>query len=106
MPTIGDLRLVRGIDEITFRRLSPFITVTPSVRVNINTAPPEVLMAVVPALQESPSSLKSILEERVNRPGEGVFSLRLRGVVSWLLALGPEVGLVCWAGQVDRVPKT
>jgi general secretion pathway protein K len=68
MPTIGDLRLIRGIDEVTFRRLSPFITVTPSVRVNVNTAPPEVLMAVAPALQESPSSLKSIMEQRVNQP--------------------------------------
>ncbi len=68
MPTIGDLRLVRGINETIFRRLSNFITTTPSVRVNINTAPPEVLMAVAPALQESPSSLKSILEQRVTMP--------------------------------------
>jgi general secretion pathway protein K len=68
MPTIGDLRMVRGIDETTFRRLRNFLTTTPSVRVNINTAPPEVLMAVAPQLQESPSSLQSILEERVNQP--------------------------------------
>jgi len=68
MPTIGDLRMVRGIDEMTFRRLQPFLTTTPSVRININTAPPEVLMAVAPQLQESPSSLKSILEQRVEHP--------------------------------------
>jgi general secretion pathway protein K len=70
MPTIGDLRMVRGIDEGIFRRLRNFLTTTPSVRVNINTASPEVLMAVVPQLQESPSALKSILEERVNHPFE------------------------------------
>jgi len=68
MPTIGDLRLVRGIDEITFHRLLNFLTTTPSVAVNINTAPPEVLMAVVPQLMQSPSTLQSILEQRVNHP--------------------------------------
>jgi general secretion pathway protein K len=68
MPTIGDLRLVRGIDEVTFQRLNNFLTTTPSVRVNVNTASPEVLMAVAPQLQESPSSLKSILEQRVDHP--------------------------------------
>jgi len=68
MPTIGDLRMVRGVDEMTFRRLRNFLTTTPSVRVNINTAPPEVLMAVAPQFQESPSALQTILEERVNHP--------------------------------------
>jgi general secretion pathway protein K len=68
MPTIGDLRLVRGINETIFHRLRKFITTTPSVRVNINTAPPEVLMAVAPQLQESSSSLQSILQQRINQP--------------------------------------
>ncbi len=54
MPTIGDLRLVRGIDEPTFMRLKNFITTTPSVRININTAPPEVMMAVAPQLAQTP----------------------------------------------------
>src|SRR5579875_49719 len=68
MPTIGDLRMVRGINEAIFHQLRKFITTTPSVQININTAPPEVLMAVAPQLQESPSSLQAILEERVNQP--------------------------------------
>jgi general secretion pathway protein K len=68
MPTIGDLRLVRGITEPIFQRLSKFLTTTPSVRVNLNTASPEVLMAVAPQLQESPSLLQSILEQRVKQP--------------------------------------
>ncbi len=68
MPTIGDLRMVRGVDEATFRQLRNFLTTTPSVRVNINTASPEVLMAVAPQFQESPSALRTILEERVNHP--------------------------------------
>jgi general secretion pathway protein K len=68
MPTIGDLRMVRGVDEVTFRRLRNFLTTTPSVRVNINTASAEVLMAVAPQFQESPSVLRTILEERVSHP--------------------------------------
>src|SRR5579884_1278790 len=68
MPTIGDLRLVRGINETIFRRISKFITTTPSVRINVNTAPPEVLMAVAPQLQESPSLLQSILQQRIKQP--------------------------------------
>ncbi len=68
MPTIGDLRLIKGIDETMFRRLENFITVTPSSRVNINTAPPEVLMAVAPQLSETPSALDSILQARAEHP--------------------------------------
>jgi general secretion pathway protein K len=68
MPTIGDLRLVRGIDEATFMRLKNFITTTPSVRININTAPPEVLMAVAPQLSQTPSALDSILSARTEHP--------------------------------------
>jgi general secretion pathway protein K len=67
MPTIGDLRLVRGINETTFRRLRDFLTTTPSVRVNINTAPPEVLLAVAPQLSQS-SALNAILEARLEHP--------------------------------------
>jgi len=68
MPTIGDLRLIRGIDEPAFMRLKNFITTTPSVRVNINTAPPEVLMAVAPQLAQAPSALNSILAARIEHP--------------------------------------
>ena len=68
MPTIGDLRLIRGIDEAAFMRLKNFITTTPSVRVNINTAPPEVLMAVAPQLAQAPSALNSILAARTEHP--------------------------------------
>ncbi|MGO9062590.1 MAG: type II secretion system minor pseudopilin GspK [Candidatus Binataceae bacterium] len=68
MPTIGDLRLIRGINEAAFMRLKNFITTTPSVRVNINTAPPEVLMAVAPQLAQAPSALNSILAARTEHP--------------------------------------
>lgn len=38
------------------------------------------------------------LEGRANRPGSA-FNLRLRGVVCVVLASGPWVGLICWAGR-------
>jgi type II secretory pathway component PulK len=63
MPTIGDLRMVRGIDDAAFRKLKEYLTViddsqgqvqnpqnpqTESLpQVNFNTAPPEVLAAIV-----------------------------------------------------------
>lgn len=42
------------------------------------------------------------LEGRANRPGDGASSLRLRGIALLVLALGPGVGLVCWA---DTFPE-
>ena len=43
MPTIGDLRMVRGVDDATFMKLRNYLTVMPEIRVNANTASPEVL---------------------------------------------------------------
>ncbi|HSI57724.1 MAG TPA: type II secretion system minor pseudopilin GspK [Ideonella sp.] len=43
-----------GLDAETVRRLSPFVVMLPDVaKVNINTAPPEVLMAVLPGLDRA-----------------------------------------------------
>jgi general secretion pathway protein K len=93
MPTIGDLRMVRGIDEITFRRLGNFLTTTPSVRVNVNTAPPEVLMAVAPQFQESPSSLKAVLEQRVDHPFDNLTEVSdLIGQTNGASTLPPTLG--------------
>jgi len=44
--TIGELRLVRGVTSEVFAKLLPFVTVSSSGRVNINTAPKEVLMSL------------------------------------------------------------
>lgn len=45
--TIDELRLVRGITDEVFRKLSPFVTVSaPGARININTAPKEILMSL------------------------------------------------------------
>ncbi len=45
--TLDELRLVRGITPDIFRKLEPYVTVSaPGARININTAPKEVLMAL------------------------------------------------------------
>ncbi|MGZ8460845.1 MAG: general secretion pathway protein GspK, partial [Candidatus Deferrimicrobiaceae bacterium] len=44
--TIGELRLVRGVTKEVFEKLLPFVTVSSSGKVNINTAPKEVLMSL------------------------------------------------------------
>ena len=44
--TIGELRLVRGVTGEVFEKLRPFVTVSSSGLVNINTAPREVLMSL------------------------------------------------------------
>jgi general secretion pathway protein K len=44
--TIGELRLVRGVTAEVFEKLRPFVTVSSSGLVNINTAPKEVLMSI------------------------------------------------------------
>jgi general secretion pathway protein K len=49
---MGELAFVRGYDADAIRRLAPFVTVLPeeNTSVNVNFAPPEVLMAMLPKL--------------------------------------------------------
>jgi general secretion pathway protein K len=44
--TVGELRLVRGVTPEVYGKLRPFVTVLSSGKVNINTAPKEVLMSL------------------------------------------------------------
>lgn len=44
--TVEELRLVRGVTQEVFEKIRPFITVYSSGKVNINTAPVQVLMAL------------------------------------------------------------
>lgn len=68
MPTIGDLRMIRGVDEATFFRLQQFLTAAPEPRVNINTAPPEVIAALLPQLSNDTSMVKQIVQARTVQP--------------------------------------
>jgi general secretion pathway protein K len=49
---VGELVSVKGFDAATIRRLLPFVSVLPesNTAVNVNFAPPEVLMAILPGL--------------------------------------------------------
>ena len=44
--TVEELRLVRGVTQEVFEKIRPFITIYSSGKVNINTAPAQVLMAL------------------------------------------------------------
>lgn len=68
MPTIGDLRMVRGVDEATFYRLRQYLTASPEMQVNVNTAPPEVLASLTPRLAQDRQLVQMILESRQLRP--------------------------------------
>jgi general secretion pathway protein K len=68
MPTLGDLHLVRGIDDVTFMKLRNFLTVAPTPLVNANTASPEVLACLEPEMTEDPRIVQAILKAREIRP--------------------------------------
>jgi len=58
LASVDELRLVRGFDAETTAALLPFVTVLPVVtsNINVNTAPPEVLAALVPGLELAAAS--------------------------------------------------
>lgn len=75
MPTLGDLRLIKGIDDATFARLRNYVTVSPEPLVNPNTAPPEVLASLEPQLMANPDIVKQIIQARQVRPFSTVTDL-------------------------------
>ena len=72
MPTIGDLRMLKGMDDLAFLRLSRYMTTMQvgagSCCVNANTASPEVLGALLPELESDPDLVKQIVDVRSIRP--------------------------------------
>ncbi len=68
MPTIGDLRMVRGVDTPIFMRLRQFLTVAPESRVNANTVPPELLASLSRELANDSSLVKEIVAARTREP--------------------------------------
>ncbi|MBF6567331.1 MAG: type II secretion system minor pseudopilin GspK [Candidatus Binataceae bacterium] len=72
MPTIGDLRMIRGIDTPTFMQLRQFLTVAPELRVNANTVAPELLAALAPQMASNPRLIKEIMIARMRQPFQNV----------------------------------
>jgi general secretion pathway protein K len=67
MVSAEELLRVRGFDEKTFKRLRPFVTALPvRTSINLNTAPEEVLYAVLDKVPEP--DLGRILTERAAKP--------------------------------------
>ncbi|MCC5857325.1 MAG: type II secretion system minor pseudopilin GspK [Ectothiorhodospiraceae bacterium] len=67
MVSATELRLIRGFDDETYRQLAPWVTALPrGTRINVNTAPPEVLRILAEGLGEADA-------ERLaeNRPDDG-----------------------------------
>ncbi|HTW89646.1 MAG TPA: type II secretion system minor pseudopilin GspK [Candidatus Binataceae bacterium] len=68
MPTIGDLRMVRGVNTPIFMLLRQFLTAAPESRVNANTVSPELLASLSPELASDTSLVKEIVEARTREP--------------------------------------
>ena len=64
---VGELARVKGLDAAAVARLAPFVTALPEATpVNVNTAPPQVLRAIVPSL--TPEGAARIVAARNRRP--------------------------------------
>ena len=68
MPTLNDLRMIRGVNEQVYNRLAPFLTVMPEPQVNANTASPQVLASVEPELTEDQKIVEEIIAARTMQP--------------------------------------
>ncbi len=90
MASVDELRLIRGFDAKTVAALLPYVTVLPVATndINVNTASPVVLAALVPGLDLS--TAQRITEERGSTPYKTVddFKSKLRGLTP------PTAGMV------------
>lgn len=91
--TVQELRLVRGVTPEVFDKLRPFVTVYSSGRVNINTAPKEVLMALSAGQGETSlgeideKTADAIIASRQDKPFRSAATLK-----SDLAAVSPVLG--------------
>jgi general secretion pathway protein K len=94
MPTIGDLRACKGVDDATFAVLSRFLSASPETQVNPNTAPPEVLAALSPELSNSPAVVKQIIAARLAQPFMAITDFNnVPGVGQYAAQIGPYITL-------------
>ncbi|MGI8738581.1 MAG: type II secretion system minor pseudopilin GspK [Gammaproteobacteria bacterium] len=67
MTSISELRLVMGFNAKVYQRLEPFITALPaSTLINVNTAPPEVMMTLAPGMD--PKTAVALVKYRQENP--------------------------------------
>jgi general secretion pathway protein K len=118
MPTIGDLQMVKGVDEAVFNRLRLFLTVMPENQVNANTASPQVLASLEPELMANQKIVEEIVAARAIRPfakvedlindipGVGPFAPRLKQVLTTRSQFFTIVGMGTYAGARKIVAGT
>lgn len=117
MPTIGDLRALAGVNDATFMLLTNYLTATPELRINANTAPPEVLAALAPELSNNPSLVQQIVAARqlqpflvvtdiANLPGIGQFAQDLTPMLTTRSSYFTITGEGDYAGARRRVYAT
>jgi len=117
MPTVGDLRALKGVDDATFIRLATFLTTTPETRVNVNTAAPEVLAALTPELSNNLDLVKEIVAAReyhpllaitdaMNLPGIGQFAQHLSPLLTTRSVYFTITGQGQFAGARRRIYAT
>lgn len=68
IPTAYDLRMLKGVDDRAFFAMARCLTAMPVTAINANTAPPEVLAALAPDLENDPSLVKEIVAARTEEP--------------------------------------
>jgi general secretion pathway protein K len=82
LDTVDELRLVRGVTPEVFEKLRPFITVYSSGKVNLNTAPMQVLMALsagrdaADAGEITETSANEIIAYRKDKPFQKIEEIR------------------------------
>lgn len=117
MPTIGDLRMIRGVDDATFLKLRHYLTAVPEPRVNINTASPEVIAALLPQFSDNQSIVKEIVEARSVQPfrmitdvanlsGMGALGTPLMRLITTRSAYFSITGVGVFAGARQRIIGT
>ena len=117
MPTFGDVRMLKGMDDATFMLLSRYLTTMPEPRVNVNTAPPEVLAALIPELANDPDLVKEIVAAReatpfaqvtdvTNLPSIGQFAAHLTPLITTRSSYFTITGTGSFAGARKRIYAT
>ena len=71
MENVSELRLIKGFNPTVYERVAPFVTALPKrTKINVNTAPAEVLASLSPGL--SLELAKNLVAERNEKPYEKV----------------------------------
>ncbi len=68
LSTLAELRLVKGWTPEVFAAVAPFLTIYGDGKVNLNTAPPEVLMAMSASDRVKEAEARAIVEWRREKP--------------------------------------